>query len=214
MSENEDENQNQEKKDETTNINVTLDRSPELEQLQKQLDSEREEKAKYQTLAENLSVKDFEKRCRAVGLDPQEYAGRPEVLKAVEDLKKIDEQVGTRKAPVGGQTQTWQQNVGNENFYEPTKPETLDAINTVTHDCPISICKWSSEASMIEGLTKISRNTEDPRQEEARRYLTQLTNKIILQKNQEMELDTPLTELGKLEKNRRKMVWKKVEDGE
>lgn len=97
-------------------------------------------------------------------------------------------------------------------MYNPPKldAETTDKLNVLNKDVPCDLLAWSSEQAMVEGLKQISRDGTDPRQRQAQKYLSQLANKIILQKSGEYELETPLTELGKTEKNRKKMKWKKV----
>lgn len=184
-----------------TDINITLDRNAEIEALNKR-------NAELQTQLESAALERFAKECEKYDLDPADTT--PAVLNAVRIMKEN----ALPTAPKQGETA--QLSSQYQDLYNPPKldAETTDRLNVLNKDVPVDMLAWSSEQAMVEGMRKISRDTSDPRQKQAQKYLTALANKIVLQKKQEYELETSLTELGKLEKERKKMKWKKVEDGE
>lgn len=212
--ENSEENQKKEQK-----IKIELNRSEELESLyqeNKQLEranAELEQKAgepDYQKILEEQAVQKFTEECNRLGLDPT--TTKPEVLKAVKEIKQIEDMTSP-KAPKGGETANFY-DIGNRGKSESISGEAQDAINIHSDTVPCELCKWESERSMIQGLKAIASNSEDCRQKEAKKLLSLLAKKLINEPSSEFEYNGKLSDLQKVNKKNRKGEFVRVDKRE
>lgn len=216
MSDEENSNESQKKEQK---IKIELNRSEELESLyqeNKQLEranAELEQKAgepDYQKILEEQAVQKFTEDCNKYGLDPT--TTKPEVLKAVKEIKQIEEMTSP-KAPRGGETSNFY-DLGNSGRKEPISGEALDAINVHSDTVSVDLCKWSSESSMIRGIKAIAANSEDRRQKEAKKLLSLLAKKLINEPSSEFEYDGKLGDLQKVNKKGKKGEFVRVDKNE
>jgi hypothetical protein len=211
--------ENSENPKKESRIKIELDRSKELENLyqdNKKLEranAELEQKAgepDYQKILEEQAVQKFTEECNKYGLDPS--TTKPEVLKAVKEIKQIEEMTSP-KAPKGGETANYY-DIGNRGKNEPISGEAQDAINIHSDAVPCEICKWESEASMVRGLKAIAANSEDCRQKEAKKLLSLLAKKLINEPSSEFEYNGKLSDLQKVNKKGKKGEFVRVDKNE
>ncbi|MGD0160772.1 MAG: hypothetical protein ABSB89_10820 [Candidatus Bathyarchaeia archaeon] len=215
--ENSEENENQKKPE--SRIKIEIERSKELEGLAsrnielERANAELEQKAgepDYQKILEEQAVQKFTEECNKYGLDPT--TTKPEVLKAVKEIKQIEEMTSP-KAPKGGETANFY-DLGNSGRKEPISGEALDAINVHSDTVSVDLCKWSSESAMVKGIKAIASNSEDRRQKEAKKLLSLLAKKLINEPSSEFEYNGKLSDLQKVNKKNRKGEFVRADKNE
>jgi hypothetical protein len=184
-------------------IKIEVSRDAEVESLQKELLEEKQKNESISSTLEFIARTDFETQktevAEKLSISP-ELIDSPEKLTAYKDLlnaksreKSLEDSLTEKRAPEGGQTITYQQNVSGDKGYTELTDEQARIIKEATnrHIRP-SLRTYKSEEELIEDLKYTAKNSPVPEfQKEANLALSKLLAKELhsLEKGESREYE-------------------------